>query len=455
MTSEPAIERRLGPSEECLWRLDRASSLNCVAHVEVAGPLAEAHVRQGLELLQRRHFLLRVRIAGRARLAPWFRSGVPPIPLRVLDCTANQWAAEVEDELNTRLPAARGPLARAVWLRHSDEISTLLLAFHHVIGDGRTAVFLTRDWLTVIGAAARGASSSLPPLSPEPPYQQRFPSHARGLRGCWAHGRLLGQIIGDLRRSGALTLLQPDGAAPLAERRMRSLPYVFDVPVTQALVAAARREGTTVYGALGAALAIAAAHDTRADAFQPVRMLFGCAVNMRDRLEPPIGETCGYAASGVGAFPVVAADTTFWELARWFKDDLEQRLARNEHFVLLPQRFHAYALLGRLCGAGSKAAARFGRMLDTLHPKGILLSNVGRVELAGAYGPLVVRSWGLAAAMSALGMLGSMAATCNDTLVWHIGAMEPLIRLGRLRAIADRAVTLLTDAAGTTSGAGR
>ncbi|MBN1492300.1 MAG: hypothetical protein JXA69_20470, partial [Phycisphaerae bacterium] len=267
---EPAIGRRLRSLEWLVYRLDRVSRLNCVVHAEVAGPLTSEALRAGLNAVQRRHPLARVRIVPDGRRAARFVVGVPEIPMRIADVPADAWVEQLEREVHTALPVEQGPLLRAVWLRHPAGKATVLMTFHHAIGDGLSGAYLLRDLVQAVAAGCEGYDVTLPALPSLPSVQERFPAAARGARAWWRYVRLIVRILRDVRKHGMPEPFVPDATAPLAECRMRTRPYRFEPTFTRALVARARAEETTVSGALIAALARAVA-----------RAVFGGSVSFR------------------------------------------------------------------------------------------------------------------------------------------------------------------------------
>jgi hypothetical protein len=232
---------------------------------------------------------------------------------------------------------------------------------------------------------------------------------------------------------------------------------MFVVPVelgpdtVRALTERARQEKVTIYSVLAAGLAMATAEWLGMD---PVRLLIGGAVSLRDRLEPPVGLDCMYCASGVASIPMVGRDTKFWPLAGRIRGDLMRSIDCDEPFVLLPKRFSGYARLGALLCRGHAGPRRFARMIEVLQPASLTVSNVGRIDAPSACGPLRIKSLGFGAALSALGCLGSTAATINDVLTWHIGGMEPCLSRETIRRIANRAREIIVESTQLSSSSG-
>src|SRR5262245_3241675 len=100
------LERReLCRAERMADVFDRAATLNFCCVIRVRGPLSEAALIGALRSLERRHPLLRARIARSSRAQPSFVFGEGrPIPLQVERGDVSAWK-----------PLAERALAHRVW----------------------------------------------------------------------------------------------------------------------------------------------------------------------------------------------------------------------------------------------------------------------------------------------------------------------------------------------------
>ncbi|MBI9083984.1 MAG: hypothetical protein JEZ11_10335 [Desulfobacterales bacterium] len=159
------INRRLSPMEKCLWIVDQQCCSNFLSHARVIGPLDETVLGQALKVVQARHPLLRVRIVREGRSHARFISGpAPAIPVRLAQSASNRWTEEAERELNTRFDAEKAPLLRCVLIRHGMEQNTVLLNFHHAIGDGLSGAYLMRDLFVAADTVIAGKNPSSYPV---------------------------------------------------------------------------------------------------------------------------------------------------------------------------------------------------------------------------------------------------------------------------------------------------
>src|SRR5580698_4590216 len=137
------MERPLGPVERVIYQLDRTSPLNFTSVALVKGPLTERMVQVGLTAVRARHPYLRARIAVDEMGRPAFRDDGAAPSLRTV--AGGDWIAEAEREVNDPISTESGPLVRCVVVEHAAEHHTLLLTFHHSIGDGMSGAYLMRD----------------------------------------------------------------------------------------------------------------------------------------------------------------------------------------------------------------------------------------------------------------------------------------------------------------------
>lgn len=205
--------------EKSQWLTDRLCCSNFLSHARFTGPLEEDILRRALCALQARHPLLRVRIVRECRGHARFVDDAPaPIAVRSVTSPAGEWTGEAEREPNTRFGAERAPLLRCVRIEHETKRHTVLLAFHHAIGDGLSGAYLMRDLYASVDALLRGQDPSLPPLAPRPAMEAHFPAWVKGARGRRVHLNFVTDYVGlDLGRVRPARLAG-DGRAPLEKR---------------------------------------------------------------------------------------------------------------------------------------------------------------------------------------------------------------------------------------------
>src|SRR3979490_485765 len=237
MSASKTLIRYLGPSEAYFWLSNQNSWKHFVVAAQITGETTTGSCLTSLDAFQRRHPLLGVCIDADDTGAPYFRL-LPElrIPLQIVPGNALQgWQDEMETELSTPFPVEDALLVRAVLL-HEAHRATFLLTLHHSIADGLSVAFIVRDILEALSGKPLEALPVPQPqedLCPPPTIQ-----------------------------STELGSQEPEPPAPSAtgtplkrdrsHLRVRGLQsHTFSL---HRVHRASWREGTTVHGALAAAL---------------------------------------------------------------------------------------------------------------------------------------------------------------------------------------------------------
>ena len=308
------MHRNLGPFEHLLWLVDQWTPRHflLVSRIEGSSISAE-NLSAALLHSQRRHPLLRTAIHVNRDGTPEFIPSSAPVPLRVIPRTNDtQWLHEVETELALPFEPGDRPLVRAV-LVQGEAVSELILAVHHSIGDGVSAMYLTRDLLQSMeghdlepfppmpaledllrsGPTATANQTQPPTTQPQPPNSNRI-------------ARL------DRPRKASLKILQID-------------PADLD-----RILSRCRQEGTTLQGALMSALLLSLPPQQTLQCLAPT--------NLR-KLLPNVTDDFGlYISSGTATLLGMDARNAtpdLWSLARSARQQVKQAFD--------PQVLHAKA----------------------------------------------------------------------------------------------------------------
>ena len=294
--------RYLGPGETYFWLSNQNSWKHFVLAAQVTGATAAASWRAALDAVQRRHPLLRVGINTDEGGAPYFRS-LPGlrIPLQTRPGNTSQgWEVEMETELSTPFPAKDALLIRAVLL-HEAHRATIVLTVHHAIADGLSIALIIRD---ILDALSGGTLQTLP----VPPPQETL---------CPPPSTLNAETVPEAHK-GPASLNTP--GVPLKRDRsaLRVQGLCLPAEFSARLREQSRQEGTTVHGALTAALVFASRDIHRGWAEAPVRV----ASPVNNRMILGRGDHCALSI----IFPVSSyhpkSPIQFWEIARAVRDDL-------------------------------------------------------------------------------------------------------------------------------------
>jgi NRPS condensation-like uncharacterized protein len=433
--------RDLGPIEHCMWHGDKVLRLNFTTIARVRGDLRREHLEQALEHMVARHPLLGARLVTSWGKPSLVFDQTNPIALQEHKLDEQDTRALTETRLRARIDPTKPPLMRFDWVRHAgtEDEHTLLLTFHHIIGDGISGTLAARDLLEAAATVARGAS--LPSLEMLPIREsiercaptevkrkgmwRQFFAHVRGFLGwIFKHGKPVEPRL-DRKR-----VRVQDRQVNMARRTLSS-------EETTALVKAAREHQTTVHGALAAAIMTAVAEDRG----KTSPLLFGSPVDVRERIEPKVGDDIGmYVALGVTLHEVAPDKVVFWKLASEARDELHAQVERGGAHTLLPMQARFLAFAARLLPANW-----FGTFVEKAQLPGLGLTNIGRVQFDADFSPFSLEELSFAVSTGVLGKIGVTATTYNGVLTLNFMGMEPCIEREHLNALADRAVALVKE----------
>lgn len=432
-------ERPLDGLERQAWLLGTACAVHSLGIARVRGPLGAKALRAALDAAVRRHPLLGVRVAEAAGGPRFVRAGTPPVPLRVVPRKGpDHWHAAAEEELATPLDAARGPLLRATLLEGSDE-SDLLLAYDHLLGDMRGCYGLVRDLLDAAAQALDGRAPALPPLPPRASMTDLLPPGARSpglrLRAATAKARLVWRLL-----AAQPAVLPRETDAPARGRRTRIVPRRWGPEPTARLAERAKAEGTTVHGALGAALLKAIAAEMPGGRARRL----GCIspVNLRSYLEGQPGDEFGFMGVPIHTYHDVGPATGFWDLARAVRGGVQEVVGARRMFVPL-------LVLEKAAPRSSAEGPALVARADALPLAPASVTNLGRLDGAGPFGPLMWEDFHFAGAMTTGGASITMAAaTFRGRLAMNLLHPEPLVSRARATRVADATERHLRRGAG-------
>ncbi|PKL35425.1 MAG: hypothetical protein CVV44_21710 [Spirochaetae bacterium HGW-Spirochaetae-1] len=437
--TKETVARKLGGLERYHLMLQNFLHTNVVVHARVAGHITEDMLRRPLDLLQKRHPLMTVRI-DRRRSGPRFMSGgVPAIPLRVISLPEESWHTVAESELNTPLPIDRGPLLRCVLATHGNSRSTILITYSHTIGDGMAGAGMMRDLLAFINDET---IMDIQPLILKKKMEAYFPRKTRGIPGALAYMKINHHYMKHLRESGGSIMPEYDGQAPLHERWIQIVPRQIDGTTVKKLSEKARSEGTTVNSALTAAHLMALAHDL--DHRKPVSMALMSAVNLRNILSGAADGDMGNFAGSCNTVHRVDIRGSLWELAREHRSDLLESIEAREPMLHL-LGLNLYDGIIRWIGHDNFAARSLDRFYAGFKQKMTIVSNMGRIDMGTTRSNLNIESLGFASSSRASGMIYSIIAMTDRCMTWNFVATDPLYSRKHLESIADHAVSLILN----------
>jgi NRPS condensation-like uncharacterized protein len=379
--------RALGAMERLFWLMDQNHPAHLTVTAEVQGFTKVQSWRDALAAVQRRHPVLSTSIKRNEEGHPaLYQLDAAPISLRVVDGSVQaRWELELDREMALPFTPEQAPLIRSV-LIHKPQSAVLIMIAHHAIADGMALVFLIRDLLQVLSGGQIEALS--------------FNSTAEELLSKLSKGEEIVQASQAGAPQAEPALYREDnGLAP------RVIARKLDENLTAALKERARREGTTVQGALCAALVLAGRKASSTWRKQSVRVL--SPINVRAPLGA--GEACGLYLVG-GMVPFQPGDSRdFWELARFAKKELSP----SQTLQSLSTSLHGLeAIMTKdmdVETAAQIAAVAFARDL--------MVSNLGQMPYGSEFGKLKLEAvWGPTALQGLEGEQNVGIATTNGAI---------------------------------------
>ncbi len=425
--------RKLVPFEQAMEIIHRHAGSNTIMTISrIKGSLGEEIVRQALDLIQCRHPRLNSRIVGSLDSLRFETEGTPKIPLRVVNKFHNeQWQEVVEEEMNEKFDSSQY-LLRTTLVQVESEKSTsyLLTTVDHAIADGLSSIQLHSEVLTYCKTLASGEQvtqvASLPELQP---VEELVPESMKGFRGAINSASYL------LREVFQTFWYRPknlgfEQCVPIELRRGGMIHKQLDPQLTQQLVNLCRKEGTTVHGALCAAMLFAAAKKITAGNRCDVSVNCSSAIDLRKRLQPVVGnEYLSTLASWLTSFHTLRTHTSFWELAQDVKQQLEAGIERNNIFgnVLMFRKIVELSV------------SQHNEVSAT-----VLLTNIGRVNIPKVYGPFILEEISFVPAASLyVGVFSAAVATFEGKMLLNFFFSEPSISRDTMESLVDSVMSCL------------
>jgi amino acid adenylation domain-containing protein len=278
------------------------------------GPLDVHALAAALRALVARHEMLRIAFTQHdGEPVQTVHDGTEWEP-RIVQVPADEWAAsearyQADEFARSTYDLAAGETFRALLLRLSADEHHLLIGIHHLAADGWTAGVLMRELGALYAARVAGEDANLP----MPPV--RFRDWAAFQRQPRAEGAA-DETFWRAELDGAPHVLDlpADHPRPAVQGWDGAKhPWAIDAALTDALTAAARTEGTTLYVVLAAAYALLLSRYAGAD-----DLLVGTLLANRPR--PELANVAGFFANTVPLRMRMDGDPTLAELIRRVHD---------------------------------------------------------------------------------------------------------------------------------------
>jgi amino acid adenylation domain-containing protein/non-ribosomal peptide synthase protein (TIGR01720 family) len=163
-------------TQQRVWFLDQLIPGNLAYNIPLAmrivGPLNIDALQRSFDELVRRHETLRTTFDLSEAGVEQVIHSPSPLPVRVEDLRGRRpqenermVRQRLSEEVSRPFDLSRGPLARVVLLRLSENEQVLLVMIHHIVSDGWSNAIIIRELTTLYDAFLRGEQSLLPDLS--------------------------------------------------------------------------------------------------------------------------------------------------------------------------------------------------------------------------------------------------------------------------------------------------
>jgi NRPS condensation-like uncharacterized protein len=353
--------RKLASFEKIFWLLDQTSQVHFVMAAEISGVFSVQQLTNALAGLQERHPFFSAYIESGDYKDPYFKHvDNAPIPLRVVGGNSLiDWSEEMAKELDVPFDWSAAPLMRAVLIQDNNS-AVIILTSHHAIGDAISMSFAFRDLLSIL--AGKGLDKLPIPSSID---------------------KLAGIIEDESVQPGS----ERHENTPAFTRRSEARPQVnllkLSAGVTSCILERARQEGTTVHGAICAAIIRAAREASIEWKTKQIRVV--SPFSSRKTL----GADENYGLY-IGSRKIVfEADNSagFWDLARYSKEALAG--------ITTLESVIAGAKGMRQMAFSDIDVHLFSEKLQQVVAREMMITNIGRQSYETAFGTLMLESlWG-------------------------------------------------------------
>lgn len=380
--------RTLGAFEKTFWLLDQIDSKDFALAADISGTQPVEKWRKAIDTAQQRHPNLSARVVLDELSRPTLQHVENlPIPLRVVHVEQNyRWEQEVEKELSVRFNTGEGPLLRVVLVQKTDS-TILILAANHTVADGTSLSYLTRDILLAVTGNELGL------MEPQVSNDETL------------------NLPEDLPAQTVETVLELKTKTDVVNPLVSS--HRFSENSTHHLLERARRENTSVHGAICAAV-LMASRKMRPE-WDETRMELVSPICTRGALN--LGDNFGLNITTQSVFFEQQRHLSFWDLARlakaglggtnsveyttgylsFFRDIVFGHNDMQQMLDALKQAFNHHIMVTNLVRVRYK-------------------TNFGPLKLEALYGPMVRSGKGMEQTIGALTTNGSLCLTnTSDT----------------------------------------
>ncbi|BAZ87413.1 phthiocerol/phthiodiolone dimycocerosyl transferase family protein [Dolichospermum compactum] len=425
-----AINRKLGQLEETMEILNqRAKTWNVVTISRIRGNIQETVLRQSLDIIQYRHPALNSHIINSRNSYYYQSKGTGKLPLQVVNIRESQeWEAIVNAEMNQVIDSSKY-LLRVVLVKilNQQNINYLITTTHHAITDGLSSVQLHSEILTYCQKITEGKSLPIvTTLEPLPPIEKLLPTWTNSFKSKLGRVALLLNIA--LQKYwNQPKALRVEKYVPIPQRRCEIIHRQLSEESTRQFIQQCRQENTTVQSALCAALMLTVSKQLTKNHEDNIRVSCLSYLDLRRRLQPEIStENMTVLAASLMKFYRITNNTSFWELARKVKHNLNQKIHKGEIFQMI---FLAKHLIN------------FSLLFPNQVSPTVSVSNVGKVNIPHSYGELELEEISFVGSHALYaGMFIVHAATFQEKMTLNFVFSQPSLNHQTMERLVDNCI---------------
>jgi hypothetical protein len=361
-------------AEKSSWLLNEVASMQGTHIARIRGHLEEPLLRKALRKLQQRHFLLRCRVIPGPPLE--FEEVAAEIPLTVKPWREDLWIEESEREVDDAISWADGPMARVLLLQ-GPECCDVIISMHKAMHDGRSGAHALRDILEFAAAEVEGREPQLPPLSGVYDITEQVRRKSKLLRLIPFFARYLTTIAFMRPQS-----LPAEGSAPMVELETGLYQCLLSEEETAALRNQCREHGTTVQGALSAALMQAVAQELcETQKLRRVAVDNTATYDVRALLDTGVDDSMGTFVSATISFHYAGPSIDFWDLAREVRSEIAHNVNSGLVFTMIR--------IQTMMSSKARSPEQLRGQVDKFRKPATFVTNMGHLDYPRKVGPWV------------------------------------------------------------------
>ncbi len=359
--------RNLGASEYLVYLLEKtAGSSHLTRLIEFDGPVDPELMERAFRQMIDRRLILRARIppAERGERPQFVLDDSVPAPFTVKQRREpGYWVKEFNEDLNVQLGVDGVPPMRAQLFMSDEPGGELLLTCPHSFCDGRSLVRFCIQLLSEYEALVGGddGDPSIQPSGISPAVEDVLPEWATPERGKEL-------VAASFERNAKLPPPIPwpmENGTATARQESRMWPMDLTAEEILGIRTNARANGTTVLGALGAAMILAT--DDLLHAAPDDQIVVTTTLDIRDGLRVPVSvDDLGIYAAVLDSRHSNLSQMSEWDHARDFKTQVTSGIDNFDHY--------AWVFAGKAMVDNLTAASGAPLFTDTL-------ANLGAMDL--------------------------------------------------------------------------